>query len=268
MNIKKTIISVVAFFSFLILCAVSLYGVILPENTPVTSVGGMQLATFKNGLSLFQGNRGYYYSVSPFNDYEIVDGNSRSSLIWQDEVEHNTYTTDFNKSYFSHIIESLQGYFGWTTPTISFANTKQINYTSDVNKNIATITTTVQTPDDAHILGITFSYTGKDFVYDKTGKLYNFKDELEIQNFKKIYGISLNMSSSENLRPAILTKSIIIVNPYLSSVMLIRANKDQKMYINRNAKLIEIEKLVQKNNYTNTVTIEVYPDPNEAQQHL
>lgn len=259
------------FALFILLLTASLLGVIVPDNTPVRSVGNMQIANFKNGLSLFQGNRQYYYTFSPFNDYFVSTDGSRNTLISGNEAQENLYKSTFHASGIKDIANSILSYFNATSPSIKFVTDKEAAYSSKVDGNTVTISRDFKLGRGISVqtLGSTMPYYGMDFIYDKDGNLYTLQSEEDISSFEKLYRIKL-AKKTEEFRIGIPGKSLAIVNPYVAAVMVLKANDNQTIWVNRNAKMIEVEEQVTPmlNDYSTSLKIEIYSNTQEAQKYL
>lgn len=264
--------SLLVFSLFVALMIASLYGAVTPKNTPISSVGSMQIAPHKNGLSLYQSYRGQYYSFSPFNDYEVGANYTRSSFISQDEIRQATYTSSLKPNNFRAILNVIGGYLGHQTPSMTFKTAKTIQYFSAVHGNRLTIIRTLILPENnakKRRLGMTLSFHGGDFVYDGSGNLYNYWSDENMLAFERAYGIRLALKQDE-LQIPIETNAVAVVNRSVASTMVIKARPNQTLLINRNSKFIEIEEDIEPKDgvYTSSMDLEIYQDPKEAQQSL
>ncbi len=269
----KEFIKSIFFFTILIfLGLVSLYGVLVPDNVPVKATGVVQFGVFKTGLALYQGDRPYYYTFSPYNDYFVLSDGSRNNFFSQEEIKEKRFTTNMHRSKIKDIRSVILSYFGLALPQISYyGENKQIDYFSQVRDNKVTITRRfkVEGSNSPQIFGSTLNYYGIDFVYDKSGNLYGYKSEDEIANFAKFYGITFT-AKTEDSRTEVLDKTIIIVNPDVAGAMVVKANENQILWVNRNTRMIEIEEQSVPTNgyYTTTINVEVYENPGQAQNNL
>lgn len=250
----------------------SLYGARIHETTPVMAVGSMQIAPFKNGLSLYQGYRGQYYAFSPFNDYLLDATGSRSSLITEDEANQGSYRSNLHTSRVADITNAIKSYFGISSPTITFWTNKSIKYTAYIDKNKLQVKRDIFFPygiNQPHKVATTLAFHGGDFVFDATGTLYNYQTSSDIGAFEKIYGIHLTQNLTD-FRMIVPDQIIYIVNRYVSGTIVVRAGEQQQLYVDRNAKLIEIEETVvpikerESAHYQTTMQVEVFQTPKEA----
>lgn len=276
LKIKNTITrflkNLVYFIIFLFLLVASLYGATTPQNKPIKAIGTMQIAPFKDGISIYQGHTGEYYVFSPFNDYAINEDQTRSSYISTQELTDNKFKSTFKEFHLIEIKKTIEGYLGTINPSINFRTQKNIKYSTNINKNRLTINTDISFPDNnsvPRILGSTISYQGTDFIFDTKGNLYNYLSDNDISSFKNIYKIHL-ASSLDELRIHIPDGKIIIVNPHMTGVIVIRSQKGQNLWVNRNFRLIEVEKMItpKDDRYTTTLHVEVYKNLEEAQKTL
>lgn len=252
---------------FFVLIGASLYGVLTPDNVPVAKVGSMQLAPFKNGLSLYQGYRGYYYIFSPFNDYFITNDGVRRTFISEKELSQKKFKSSYKSSHWDDIIQTVKSYLEIPQLIISFNSKRAIGYEAEISKNSAIVKNLVILSDQEktpRILGSTMSWQASDIVFDKTGNLYNYLLLKDIENFESTYGIKLHQDLGE-LRVPVADGKIVIVNPSLSSVLVVKALPNQRMFINREWRLVEVEQLAKTDTvYHTSIKIEVYESPKEA----
>lgn len=258
-------------FALIFLAFASVYGVIVPENIPIRPVGTMQLAPFKDGLSLFQGDTGYYYTFSPFNDYFISPDGARSTYISQEELTNNQYNSNFKKNHWTDIKNILEAYVGDTSPTLTFRAQRETIYTSLIQNNKVTIKQEISKNSriPIQVVGMTIPFRGTDIVYDDFGQLYTYQPDEDIVAFQQLYGIKLDQPTDDTRSP-IPSRKVILVNPHITGVIVVKARENQRLWINQNAKLIEVETLVNPNaeDYTTSIDVEVYPDPIQAQENL
>lgn len=259
------------FVIFAILGIVSVYGVLVPEHTPVAAVGATQLTALQSGLSFSTPNSKYYYTLSPYNDYYIGIEGIRNAFISKKEIETNAYTTSLHASRTQDIFNTITSYFFPVAPTITYnVSQKKIQYNAKTDNHGFSITSNTFLPQaNPLLIGITFPYYDSDFVYDKMGTLFTYKNENDVAFFKQTYNISLS-SETGDVRVQVPSKKLFIVNPSLPTVFVVQAYTNQTMWINRNLKLIEIEEIAkpQGKNYQSSIRVDVYPDPKEAQKSL
>lgn len=259
------------FTLFILLGIASLLGVVVPDNVPTRSVGSMQIAPFKNGLSLYQGNRPYFYTFSPFNDYYVTDDGLRNTIISEGEVQEIQYKSTLRTSQAKDITRSILSYFNAANPSIKFITDKEAEYSTKVNGNAVTVTHDFKFRKDISVqsLGSTIPFYGIDFIYDKEGNLYTKQSDEDIVSFEKFYGIKLT-KKTEEFRIAIPEKSLIIVNPNVASAIVVKASDSQTMWVNRNTRMIEVEEQIipLSGEYRSSMNVEIYENPQEAQKYL
>lgn len=264
-NIVRTFVSNVFFFGvFIFLIIVSLYGVLIPHNSPAISAGNMQITPYKYGLYLDQNQRKIFYNFSPLNDFILNNDNSRNNLL----TTRENYKSSFESSYWKGIIDSIKGYLNPKSTSIYFNGKEQIMYTATTQGNKFTITRDVafsSNNNSQKTLSMTMSFNGDDFVYDKSGNLYNGFLISNVEQFEKSYGISLNPSLGDLLIP-IKDNVIFISNPNVAGTIAIKAKANQQLFVNINTKLIEIqEKISSKNGvYETSLNGEIFQNPKEA----
>ena len=268
---KRFVINIFFFIVLIFLGLASLYGVLVPDNVPLKAVGAMQLSAFKNGLSLYQANRPYYYSFSPYNDYFLLADGNRSVFLSEEEIKDNRFTTNFHTSHLKDIENAILAYFNGADPQITFyGENKEIEYYTESSNNTLTITRRAKANgDNPQTLGMTLTYYGMDWVYDKLGNLYAYQSDEEIASFARFYGVVLKLKTEE-FRIPVPDKIVVIVSPYLASIIVVRATDNQTLWVNRNTKTIEVEERVnpQDGFYSSSLKVEVYESPREAQKAL
>lgn len=262
-------------FFFTLLCVIgiaSVYGVLIPKNNPVKAVGSMQLSAFERGLALYQQNKPYYYTFSPYNDYIVSGEGIRSSLINGQELSKLSFKTDYKNSYLREIIDSLLGYFNLTAPNILYdTENYRVKYISESkdNKLLVSRYLSVNKGNLPPLSGMTVTYSGADFIFDKSGHLYNYQSDEDLKLFESLYGIHLDYQP-EDLGTLLGDKTIFIMNPLLASTMAIKATDNQSLYLDRVNRIIEIQEsgLKQGNFLRNTIEMEIFNNPKEAMQSL
>ena len=268
---KKFIQSFFYFILFLILLSISILGSVTPERISATA-GGFQIAPFRNGLSLYQNSRGKYYTLSPFDDYELSGDNVRASFISIEQVKNNSYRQDTHRNYIQKLAQSFSDYFGKDSENVTFTtDDKTISYQTTVEGNHIFIQRKTRFSDNASpkILVMTLSFQGNDFVYDAKDTLFSYIPEEQITSFNTIYGMSL-YQNLDFLKVAVSDKKVFVVNPDLSGVIGVKGKSHQIVRINRDAKLVEIEEVVTPNNgmYTMSFDMYIFDSPKEAQLNL
>lgn len=234
---------------FLAVLALSVFGVETPVNVPVRTVGSYQIGAFENGLSFFEGTRGQFYSFSPFNDYFVYPDGSRNAFIPKEEVDAKTYTSDYAKNRPQRIMAAVSSFLSPMEPSISFTPADapyRYTYTAEVSGNKAVITrTTVSTtgPLSGRAIGLTFSYRETSFVYSPGGSLFTFQSETDAARFTQVFGIPLQTSYG-NLRPRVAGNIVIVTNTLTSGTIVLVAGPQQRMFINRNTRMVEVESSV------------------------
>ncbi len=255
----KILHSLLFFILLLVILTISLFGVLLPQNTLVSPVGAMQIAPFDTGLSLFQNNKGKFYTLSPFNDYFVENG-VRTSLITINEIEAKNYRTNLEKNKFESIYETLKSYFRLDTPSIEFYTSKNISYDTKIGGNKLFITKSVSNlgSNSKNVQGFSIPFNSNDFLFDDKLNLYTYIPDRQLNLFELISHKKLN-SQLEMLEITIPTKTIYIFNTQMSGVIAIKATEGQTIKINRNTKFIEIEQEITPNNgiYTQQLQIEI-----------
>lgn len=265
----KQAVGIIYFIFILVLGLASLYGVMVPQNSPSSIVETMQVSSFKDGISLYQINRDSYYTDSPYNDYFLDQNDNRVSFLPKETVINNNYLSNFHKSHLVDIKQAIEGYFRLITPSISYQipGEKEIRYTTVINQNTINIDTNVTNLTNFKPLkiGSTLLYSAVDFIFDSQGNLYTYKTEDDIAEFNSQFGLTL-VTKPEEARVEIPDRVVFIVNPTFSSILVIRANNYQTLWVNRSARLIEVEQsaMNENNNYKNTITVEVYKNLSEA----
>lgn len=255
---------------FLMFCAAlsaGLYGVMLPNNPQVSAVSSMQIAPYPDGLSFFQDYRRLYYRFSPFNDYWIDQRNNRSSFISVPEIENRWYTTDLAKTHAENIGRTIYSYITGGSPSITFTTPGiTAHYQSVVNANTTVIYRTITFADtvNAARTGMTISYNGDDIVFDSAQNAYNYWDTRDLDSVTISSGITLT-PKTDRLHISIPEKVVYITNPRAAFVIIVRAQPNQELRVNRDARLIEVEEIVQPgSSYKTSMTVEIAHNPQEV----
>ncbi|MBI3379733.1 hypothetical protein HY029_03205 [Candidatus Gottesmanbacteria bacterium] len=263
---KKIIYSVFFLSVFIILCFISLYGVIVSPLELSYSVGGYQIAAFERGLAFYQPNTRYFYTFSPFNDYIVdVDG-KRMPLYSKDDVKLGKYKSDLDKPQWEKIVSVILKYFNLSSPEISYQGEKNVDYITTVDGNKVIVDRYIWWKNNNSIVntGTTLTYYPGDFIFDAGGNLYTYQSEKEIESFKKIYGVDLRYETTD-LRVNVPTQFLFIINPQLSGVIKLSVNDGQMIWIDRNSRLIDIEQTIKEvEKYKSSVTLEIFDTPQKA----
>lgn len=269
---KQFVINIFIFLVLIVLGLTSLYGMPVPDNSPAGVVGPMQMAAFKNGLSLYQVNRPYYYTFSPYSDYLEMNDGTRNILVSPKKVKEDKVTSDLHASHLEDLKNSILSYVGMVSPHITFSTGgKIIRYSSEINDDKVKVSRVLHAKDTKNVKssGLALNYFWEDFVFDKSGNLYTGKSEEDIADFEKIYGIRLTAQNSD-LRVEIPEKELVIVNQYLSSVIVVKVPKNATLWVNKNSRTIEAEENIEgkKGDITSSLIVEVYQSPQEAKKSL
>jgi hypothetical protein len=270
---KHLLKSLLFFLALTFLITASVYGSLSPDNTPVREVSVLQISPHEDGLSLYQGFRGKYYTVSPFNDYEVYADNSRGSFISQQEILNKQYKSTFQKSHLLDLTQTIEQYVGSPSPRITFKTQKTITYQANIKKNTLSITRDVTFPDGnstPRVLGTTLSYTSSDIVYDKDGNVYDYDSRDDLNLLNELYGVEFILPPIYDIHAQIKDGVVFIVNRFMNGVIVVQAKPGQRLWIDKNSRLLEIEEEVAPKNekYTNSITIKVFTNPQEAEQSL
>jgi len=242
--------------------ALSVYGAILPSNTPVALVGAMQLSSFESGLSLFQDYRRLYYSFSPFDDYIIDNQNNRRALITIEEIENRTYTSNANHNQAQKIADTVEMYLLGGAPDVSFETpSMSVEYNSHTNGNQAQITKTVTLHPSTRVqsIGSTLSYNSDDIVFDSRENVYNYWNQNDLRILESLSQKTFQ-ELMNNLHEDITDGQIYIMNPQATFILMVKTRENQTLSINRDARLIEIEEPAIKtdSSYHSTIDIQVF----------
>lgn len=262
------------FFTGILIIAglASIYGSLTAERSPVWAIGPLQLAQFSSGFALFQENRPYYFTFSPYNDYTISEDNSRNTLITKSEVEAKNFTTDLHSSHILDIRDVLLNYLNLDRPSLTFVTSNySFTYLAEIKNNKLTLTRYLQIKNNnmPKLVGSTVNYFGTDYIYDQSGRLYVFQQPEDIVRFNQLYGVNLTYEQGED-RIAVPGKTVVLINPSVAGALVIKAQGNQSLFVNRQARLIEIEEpTVKRGDFIITpMNIEIYSTYQEAQKHL
>ncbi len=259
--------NILSFIVFCVLLILAVYGVLLPNNPQVSAVGSMQIAPYSDGLSLFQDYKRLYYRFSPFNDYTVDAQNNRSSFISVPEIESKQYETNLEKTQFENIAHTVKTYLTGGSPSVTFTTDKlNARYKALIEEDRVTVyqRTIFAQPQKIRRMGMTLSYNGDDIVFDKSLNAYSYWEQSDLDIFAQTYGVTLSPKTDRLVVP-IPDRSVYITNPNASFVIVVRANPNQILRINRDAKLIEIEELTTEgSSHETSITVEILHNPEEA----
>lgn len=267
-QLGKNLRSILGIF---VLGTISLWGVSLPENVPVKPVGEMLVAGFKNGLSLYQNQRPYYYNFFPFDDYLIHGDGKRTAFITQEEIKGNSYQAVLHQSHWQKIQKAVLSYFGLATPTAIFKGENKITYSVSVEGNKMTVNSVLAPQPKTGLQGVgrTISFYSSDFVFDFQGNLYTEKSEEDQAYLKQFYGIEPELMEGK-FRYRVPGRSLIILNPNIAAVMIVRSVDPQELWVNQYTNHVEIETPAKsgKNEFLSKIQVEIYDSPKEALRSL
>lgn len=262
---KAIVTQITLFIGFILLLLIGIYGVITPDKLVAQAVGIMQIGQFENGLALYQGNRGIFYPISPFNDYIIYRDNERSALITADEISKKLYATSYEQQHFQKIITAIRASIFTVTPSIQFETDQLlVEYTTTIEGNSVIINQTIDLRNNKKTVlqAITLPYRGGDFVFDTTGQMYYFHLEEDKERFEKTYNIALKQDNFD-LRINLGENSIIVINPSLTGAIVVSPIKGQRLFVDKNTKMIQLEQETQ-DTLSMDMHIKVYNNPQEA----
>jgi len=262
-RMKKIIRNILFFVILIVILIITLFGLSIAKNTLVSPVGLMQIASFDNGISLFQNDRGTFYAFSPFNDYYVENGD-RTSLISFDEIEGKKYKNNLEKSKFEQLSEMFKSYFRLDTPSLSYFASTNSFYDTQIIGNKLTITKKVSGIESnvENIQAFTLPFNSNDFVFDSNSNLYTYIPDRQLHLFELIYEKTLTPQLDE-LEIIVPSKTLYIYNTQMAGLITINASNSQTIKINRNAKLIEIEENISPNKgiYTQQLQIAILDNP-------
>lgn len=255
------------FIFFIALCVGAFLGVSQPKNTLTRSVNTLQLTTSENGLSLFQGNTGEYFYFSPFQDSLTYGDGKKTGLITNDEVKKGVVKTNSSALNIPSVLETLMNYFTVTSPSMNFTTDKYISYSSRIYSNNLTITRTIGNLKNVKIgqTSMSISFNSSDFVFDKDRNSYNYTDPELTAAFEHTFRTTLTPKTDE-LYITTPQKTIFIYSPKISGVIAIKALPFQRILIDRNSRVVQVESPVVIKNGTlkNEITVQIFNSPVEA----
>lgn len=268
----KTVKSIFFFAIFIGLCLFSLYGVFIYSYQIYAPIGNYKLSVFDNGLAVYQKDRPFFYTISPVNDYTLDHAGIRNSLIISSDLEQKKVKSNFEKSKWESIYIGVLHYFGLWKPSIQFTSDKEVIYDTDLFRNQVIINKKlgISGNPDIKYWGTTFTFKGGSILFDEKKILYSYQYDSDVDLLKKYFG--LNLSKVINVgRFKIPGKIIFILNPNLSGVLEIKANMNQDIWINKDARMIELEEKVQEQIngfYQTSLEVDVLDDIGEVSKKL
>lgn len=262
----NSIKSFLFFLLFTALCAGAVFGVLDSKHAPVASIGPFQITTSENGLSLMQNNANEYFYFSPYQDSITYSTGEKTGLITSDDIKNKNVSTYLPTSKWDVLFKNAENYFGFSSPHMEFVTDKKISYSSEITSQKLTVKRTVVLKKGKIPKGdMSLSFNSGDFVFDKTGKLYSYIDSETKDLFEKTYRITLS-PTLEDLYPRLSEKTVFIYSPKLSGVIAVKAQKNQTIVIDRNARTIHVEEAPRfiNGSYEDSITIHILNTIKEA----
>ncbi|MGE5042146.1 MAG: hypothetical protein ACM3IJ_04555 [Candidatus Levyibacteriota bacterium] len=258
--------SVLFFILFLAVAAGAFYGVAEPQNTLISSVGPMQLTAGGAGLSLFQGSTGQYYDFSPFKDTVTFQNTTTNALVTAQDIQSTGYKTSLKVPFIQNLWETFLFYTGADTPSMRFLTGKNITYSSTIKANKLIVTRTIQGEKNPITkTDMTITFHAMDFVFDRTGNLYNYVDPGTQSFFEQTYNKTLTPQLNDT-SITVMGNIVFIYNPKIAAVMAIQTVGNQTITVDRNEKVIRISETpkVKNNIYQDSLQVTVLNTPKEA----
>ncbi len=235
----------VLLLAFFFLGIISLLGVRINQNEPVSSVGAFQLRAFFNGLNLYQESQSKkdYYLFSPINDYYLNETGERIPMATYEQLALSS-SLKGRLNYFYEMKQAGLGYFNLISPSVTYTTSfHQYQYQTKVNRNRLEITRSFifKPPQKLMVVGTTITYHANDFIFDDQRLMYYAFHE--VATLEKLTGLSFTKLQTA-LREEIKGRTVYVANPELSGLIALQLDPGQKAYINRSDRLIEIEEAV------------------------
>ncbi len=246
----------------------ALFTVPLPTPLGTQSVGTFLFVSFPTGFAFYQNvSPSHFYSISPLDDFVVDSSGGRSTLATLDQLETGKKDTPaISKP--TDVLLGLSSYF--QAPTLAYQS-KGIYpalYKASFSGKTVTINRTI-TPNSTvlKLTGLTIKYGQDDFIFDQNGQIYNQKSAQDIDQFNQFYGVQLNKVSATDDLSALPVKKIILANPNLGGLIVVKATEHQTLWINRLNNAIEVVEAVttqQTSSISASMSISVTDSAKEA----
>lgn len=272
---QKDLTILIIFTLILFFC---LLGGLISFPLATKNISIFQIASFPNGLALYQtGNSSHYYTFCPFNDF-IIDKNGSRRNVFNPKTINQSTTLGLSQlpSLLNQLTITTLAYF--KIPNIKFYyqdDNQKIEFQSLVDGNHIIIQRDIKLNPEPPIraYGSTMTISEFDFVFDPINNFfYSQQQPEEIKLLNRIYNLNLqsgykNIDYSLPIR--INSGSLVIHNPFMPGFLVVKAQKNQTLWYNPSHKLIEITEnieTIKTDSYTTIMEIYIFEDSNKINE--
>lgn len=256
---------------------IAIFTVPLPVPIGAQNVGPFQFVAFPTGFAFYQNvSQSHFYSISPLDDFVIDQRGNKSTLATLSQLQSSkpkTNTTQLSTP--KDVLVGIQNYIGHSSSTFSSPNgVFPATYSAQVNNNEVIITRKIDTKGVVIAsTALTLKFSQDDFIFDKTGQIYNLKTPAEISAFNHFYNIDLLKPVSNDKTSLLQTdfaqlpSQITIANPNLNGLLVIQGSPSQILSINRLSNAIEILEMnpdLTKKSISSSLKIFIINKPGDA----
>lgn len=241
-----------------------------PAPSAARAVGYFRISPNPSGISIYQPGNHRYTLFSPYNDYSINDKGQQMPLVQVEELTRTPANPIIaNLTQKMNLIASLTG-----TEDLSqtFRNNYIVRYNPKIVNNTVTVTRTVSSyPQVSHaqILAMTMTYERDDIVLDGDRMVYTENTDDELTTLAGLIGKPLERNDTQERRPEVASTTVVIMNPGVAGILIVYKKPGQRMFINKDAKRLEIEEEnTQQNQEVITTTMRVVSGNTIAEANL
>ncbi len=220
------------------------WGIRLPYQYPVVSVGLYQMSEFESGLSLYQtGKQGPYYSLSPLNDYIVDTTGNRMPLLSGGEFVNGEYEWVKGGGKLGEIEKVIQAYLGTSGPSYEMVKDGlRVKYETRIEGNEVEVVRR-QLWEKARRWsgqGMTLRFGVDDVVFDPVSlAVYSWSQESELDFLEAFLGRRLMQVEGLTNYQLLPRNSVAIVNPNLASILVVEIPEGNRLAVDREYHLIE-----------------------------
>ena len=202
----STVLNTVLFLLFVVLIAISFYGIDAPEDRiSERRIKQFTIQTYKYGLTISNDNKAFY-NITPLNFYFEVFGNKRAALdITEDTAAEETKTN-------SRLAKIIQSFLNSLKLNKLIVTIKTGDQTFVLEGRLQENTlTVVPTLNGTKPIGLVqaITYNKEDLVFDETMEVYTPMDDTDLAELNSYYDTGFKNESDS---PVIAGNFIFITN--------------------------------------------------------
>lgn len=214
-----------------------------PTSKSVTEkFGHFVLTSSSLGIGLHQNEPYTSYVFNAYNDYLILADGTRLALVPFDDTRFNVKTAPNPVS--EKLLSYIASYFDIAPPSNQFSKGYQMLYeTAKEGNSLLVRRKVINYPNAANVraTGATILYSRDDLVFASDGTLYTENSDSVVGNLAKIYGVKLVKHTQLVRRPQVNGGRLYLVNPRVAGVLVMMSEPNQRVFVNKDYRLIEVE---------------------------